>query len=110
MKILLLTNSRNLQCANHIIFLSPLLSQTQYDYDSSMTQAIGRCRRYGQTRHVHVYHLLAKLTIDVNIFQERREKVLVENNGEPVLVTRDEAVESEAISCEGPSLVVDNAF
>lgn len=101
---------RNLQCANHVIFLSPLLGQTQYDYDSSMTQAIGRCRRYGQTRHVHVYHLLAKLTIDVNIFQDRRDKVLVEEEGKPVLVSREHAVESESISCEGPSLVVDNAF
>lgn len=87
-----------------------MLGQTQYDYDSSMAQAIGRCRRYGQTRHVHVYHLLAKLTIDVNIFQERRECALVEKNGEPALVSHEEAMESEGISCEGPSLVLDNAF
>ncbi|KAI9927688.1 hypothetical protein MW887_003309, partial [Aspergillus wentii] len=85
----------NLQCANHVIFLSPLLTPTQYDYDSAMTQAIGRSRRYGQTRHVHVYHLLAKKTIDVNIYQERREKVLVERNGEAILVSQDEALESE---------------
>ncbi|GAB1218525.1 hypothetical protein ATERTT37_007784 [Aspergillus terreus] len=100
----------NLQCANHVIFLSPMLAQTQYDYDSAMTQAIGRCRRYGQTKHVHIYHLLAKRTIDVNIFQERRSKVLVDRKGGPVLVTPDEADESEAMSCQGPSLVVDNAF
>ncbi|PYH96052.1 putative C-5 cytosine-specific DNA methylase [Aspergillus ellipticus CBS 707.79] len=100
----------NLQSANHVIFLSPMLSQTQYDYDSSMTQAMGRCRRYGQTRHVHIYHLLTKWTIDANIFQDRREKVLVERDGSPVLVARDEALDTEAISCEGPSLVVDNAF
>ncbi|PWY68636.1 hypothetical protein BO70DRAFT_417213 [Aspergillus heteromorphus CBS 117.55] len=100
----------NLQSANHVIFLSPLLSQTQYDYDSLMTQAMGRCRRYGQTRHVHIYHLLTKWTVDVNIFQDRREQVLVERDGLPVLVSRDEAVETDSISCEGPSLVVDNAF
>lgn len=87
-----------------------MLAQTQYDYDSAMTQAIGRCRRYGQNKHVHIYHLLAKRTIDVNIFQERRSKVLVERKGGPVLVTPDEADESEAMSCQGPSLVVDNAF
>ncbi|KKK13442.1 hypothetical protein ARAM_000893 [Aspergillus rambellii] len=102
----------NLQCANHVIFLSPLLAQTQYDYDSAMIQAIGRARRYGQTRHVHVYHLLAKMTIDVNIFQDRRGgKFLIERDGEAVLVSKDDdAVESEAISCQGPSLLVDNAF
>ncbi|KAL2829835.1 hypothetical protein BJY01DRAFT_261159 [Aspergillus pseudoustus] len=100
----------NLQCANHIIFLSPLLAQSQYDYDSSMIQAIGRCRRYGQTRHVHVYHLLAKMTIDVNIFQDRRGKVLVERDGKAVLISGEEALKSEAISCQGPELVVDNPF
>ncbi|KAL4785464.1 hypothetical protein BJX76DRAFT_356020 [Aspergillus varians] len=100
----------NLQCANHIIFLSPLFTQTQYDYESSMTQAIGRCRRYGQTKHVHVYHLLAKMTIDVNIFQDRRSKVLVERDGEAVLVDSGEALESETITCRGPEMVVDNAF
>ncbi|CEL01085.1 hypothetical protein ASPCAL00677 [Aspergillus calidoustus] len=100
----------NLQYANHIIFLSPLLTQTQYDYESSMIQAIGRCRRYGQSRHVHVHHLLAKMTIDVNIFQDRRDKVVVERGGEAVLVSAEEASKSEAISCQGPELVVDNAF
>ncbi|KAL4917150.1 hypothetical protein BDW62DRAFT_218256 [Aspergillus aurantiobrunneus] len=100
----------NLQCANHIIFLSPLFAQTQYDYDSSMIQAIGRCRRYGQTKHVHVYHLLAKMTIDVNIFQERRGKVLVERDRKAVLVDAEEALESEAITCQGPEMVIDNAF
>ncbi|KAL4896868.1 hypothetical protein BDV59DRAFT_209394 [Aspergillus ambiguus] len=100
----------NLQCANHVIFLSPMLTQTQYDYDSGMVQAIGRCRRYGQTKHVHIYHLLAKRTIDVNIFQGRRNRILVERDGAPILVTPDEAEGSEAMSCQGPSLVVDNAF
>ncbi|RHZ71269.1 hypothetical protein CDV55_103969 [Aspergillus turcosus] len=98
----------NLQCTNHVIFLSPMLAETQYDYDSSMTQAIGRALRYGQTRRVHVYHLLVKKTIDVNIFQERRGKVLVERDGQAVLVNSDECVEGEALSCVGPALVVDN--
>ncbi|KAF9883832.1 hypothetical protein FE257_002769 [Aspergillus nanangensis] len=100
----------NLQCANHVIFISPMLAQTQYDYDSAMTQAIGRCRRYGQTRHVHVYHILAKATIDVNIFQDHRDKVLVERDGEAILVSRENAADSELMSCQGPSLMIDNAF
>ncbi|KAL4975868.1 hypothetical protein BDW66DRAFT_166919 [Aspergillus desertorum] len=101
----------NLQCTNHVIFLSPLLAQTQYDYDSAMIQAVGRSRRYGQTRHVHVYHLLAKMTIDVNIFQERRgNRVLVERGGRAVLVDAEEAMEEEEMTCQGPAMVVDNAF
>ncbi|KAL4812351.1 hypothetical protein BDW67DRAFT_188785 [Aspergillus spinulosporus] len=99
----------NLQCANHVIFLSPFLAQTQYDYDSVMIQAVGRSRRYGQTRHVHVYHLLAKMTIDVNVFQERRgNKVLVERDGRAILVDAEEAAEEEAMTCQGPAMVVDN--
>jgi hypothetical protein len=85
-----------------------MLAETQYDYDSSMTQAIGRALRYGQTRRVHVYHLLVKKTIDVNIFQERRGKVLVERDGQAVLVNADECLDGEALSCVGPALVVDN--
>lgn len=34
----------------------------------------------------------------------------MEKEGKLVLVTHEEAVESEAISCEGPSLVMDNAL
>ncbi|KAF4160765.1 hypothetical protein CNMCM6069_007550 [Aspergillus lentulus] len=98
----------NLQCTNHVIFLSPMLADTQYDYGSSMTQAVGRALRYGQTRRVHVYHLLVKRTIDVNIFQERRGKILVERNGQAVLVRADECLAGEALNCQGPALVVDN--
>jgi hypothetical protein len=85
-----------------------MLAETQYDYDSSMTQAVGRALRYGQTRRVHVYHLLMKRTIDVNIFQERRKKILVERHGQAVLVNAEDCLAGEALSCQGPALVVDN--
>lgn len=64
-----------------------------------MSQAIGRARRYGQSKHVHIYHLLAKKTVDVNIYQERRGKVLVERDGEGVLV--ESASIEERMSCQG---------
>lgn len=50
------------------------------------------------------------MTIDVNIFQDRRGKVFVERGGEAVLVDPKEALESEAITCQGPEMLVDNAF
>lgn len=34
-----------------------------------MTQAIGRAVRYGQEKHVHIYHLLSMNTADVTVFQ-----------------------------------------
>jgi superfamily II DNA or RNA helicase len=41
-----------------------------------MKQAIGRAQRYGQTKHVHVYHFIVAKTIDVDIFERRNGKVL----------------------------------
>ncbi|KAL4959083.1 uncharacterized protein BDV14DRAFT_185365 [Aspergillus stella-maris] len=71
-----------------------------------MTQAIGRSLRYGQTKHVHIYHLLIKMTLDVNI----RGKILVERDGKALLVDAGEALESESITCQGQSMLVDNAL
>ena len=70
----------NIQAANHVIFLSPLLRDNQYSYDSTMAQAIGRVRRHGQTRPIHVYRICALHTIDVDILEHRehRTNALVE--------------------------------
>ncbi|KAK2793657.1 hypothetical protein FQN51_001169 [Onygenales sp. PD_10] len=67
----------NLQTANHIIFLHPLSVKSQYDYNAGMAQAIGRARRYGQLKHVHVYHFLALKTVEVNVFETRRGERVV---------------------------------
>ncbi|KAF3010718.1 hypothetical protein E8E13_006591 [Curvularia kusanoi] len=64
----------NLTNANHIIFISPLLVETQYKYDSAMTQAIARSRRYGQEKRVHIYHFAALRTIDVDILEHRHKR------------------------------------
>ncbi|KAH7091264.1 hypothetical protein FB567DRAFT_269948 [Paraphoma chrysanthemicola] len=65
----------NLVNANHIVFVSPLLSKTQYEYDSAMAQAIARSRRYGQEKKVHIYHVIAQRTIDVDILELRHKRV-----------------------------------
>ncbi|ODH45084.1 hypothetical protein ACO22_00379 [Paracoccidioides brasiliensis] len=72
----------NLQNANHVIFFHPLFAKSQYDYTSGMAQAIGRSRRYGQQKHVHIYQFLALKTIEVNIFEHRRRERLVKRDGQ----------------------------
>lgn len=64
----------NLTGANHAIFLSPLLTQTKEIYDACETQAIGRLRRFGQTKLVNIWRFLSTDTIDMEIFEQRSGK------------------------------------
>ena len=77
----------NIQAANHVLFLSPLLRDSQYGYDSTMAQAIGRVRRHGQKRPIHVYRICALHTIDVDILEHRemRAEAMVEVGGAGVV-------------------------
>ncbi|WVQ80273.1 hypothetical protein IAT38_002378 [Cryptococcus sp. DSM 104549] len=80
-RVLLLDISRsnaagsNLTNANHAIFLGPLLMSNLFNYRAAETQAIGRIRRYGQQKLVHIHRLLAPDTIDMTIFKGRREEL-----------------------------------
>src|SRR4051812_38187090 len=69
----------NITVANHLFFVSPYLTKgltAQEVYDSTMTQAIGRARRFGQQKVVHVYQFIAAETIDVDILEKRSAKIL----------------------------------
>ena len=66
----------NLTNANHVIFVSPYLTDREQIYHAAMTQAIGRARRYGQSRVVHTYHFLALKTIDVDVFESNNHVIL----------------------------------
>jgi hypothetical protein len=63
--------SSNLTNANHAIFLSPLLAVSKQAYDARETQAIGRVRRYGQVKHVHIYRFLTMDSVDETLYKER---------------------------------------
>jgi SNF2 family DNA or RNA helicase len=67
----------NLTLANHAVFLSPLLAPSQEIYEACETQAIGRLRRYGQTKHVFVRRFLTTNTIDEEIFEQRASKAKI---------------------------------
>lgn len=49
---------------------------------------------------MHVYHLLAKRTIDVSIYQG--DRILIERDGQGMLVTSGEASADELKGCQGP--------
>ena len=61
----------NLTTANHAIFVHPLHVPSLQRYIACETQAIGRVRRYGQKKKVHLWRYLATDTIDTTIYDER---------------------------------------
>src|SRR5258707_4977691 len=66
---------RNLTVANHTIFISPLLAKTQHEYNQAETQAIGRIRRYGQTKTANLYRFVTRSTIDEEIYRSRGQNL-----------------------------------
>ncbi|KAI8904617.1 hypothetical protein DFJ77DRAFT_552162 [Powellomyces hirtus] len=66
----------NLTIANHAIFLSPLLAETQHEYTAAEVQAIGRVRRYGQKKTVHIHRFLTMDTMDMQIWESRERTEL----------------------------------
>ena len=94
---------RNLQIANHVIFVSSLLVDSQYTYESIYEQAIGRVYRRGQKKDVHIYHFLAARTMDVNILEDREGRILVRRNGEYLFLTGSETLPTDEGDFAGPS-------
>lgn len=74
-----------------------------------MSQAIGRSRRYGQLKHVHIYHFMALKTIEVNIFERRRRECVVKRDDRFVSVPKDQVKDSDAADWRGYPLEGSNA-
>ena len=92
----------NLQCVNHVLFVSPFLAGSQHIYDSIMKQAVGRALRPGQPRKVaYVYFFAMAHTCEVNMLEDREGGVLVRRGGEVVRVekvlARDERLRGESV-------------
>jgi hypothetical protein len=60
----------NLETANHVIILTPL-GEPFERADQIERQAIGRCHRVGQTRKVHVQHILVRNSLEQQIYERR---------------------------------------
>lgn len=101
----------NVVNSNHVIFLSPLLAPTQDSYVAAMTQAIGRARRRGQEKTVHIYHFVALKTIDVDILEQRdrRNSPLCEDAPTPKKTShqpnRQSKKESEELALERTKMI-----
>jgi site-specific DNA-cytosine methylase len=67
----------NLTNANHVVFFSPLLKRSQYEYEAQMAQTVGRVRRPGQRNEVWVYRFVSLDTVDVDILEHREHRTTV---------------------------------
>ena len=74
-----------------------------------MEQAIGRSRRCGQQKRVHVYHLMGLKTVEVNIFEKRRRQVVVQRSGDFIAVPKNEVRSTDRGGWKGFSLDGTNA-
>ena len=69
--------------ANHVYFLSPYLTtgaSAEDTYKKAMEQAEGRVVRYGQKKTVHVHKFMVAFTLDIDIFELRENKLIMEVN------------------------------
>ncbi|KAL8720421.1 MAG: hypothetical protein Q9225_002711 [Loekoesia sp. 1 TL-2023] len=67
----------NLTNANHVVFLSTLWTDDRHTYHQSLTQCIGRSKRFGQQKTVCIYRLIALNTVEVDVLEWREGKKLV---------------------------------
>ncbi|UZJ52821.1 hypothetical protein CBS101457_002141 [Exobasidium rhododendri] len=68
----------NLTVANHVIFLSTLISEEEQSYHATMEQAKGRAVRFGQTKNVKIWRFLVRDTIDQATYERREAQKLEE--------------------------------
>ncbi|CAI4212262.1 unnamed protein product [Parascedosporium putredinis] len=86
----------NLTIANHIIFLGPLFTRDQRDWEMVMKQAVGRCNRPLQTKNVYVYHLVARHTLDVDVLSHHLNiHIRPEPGTDEMMMTMEKAADGE---------------
>ena len=71
----------NITNANHVIFVSPFFATDNHEFGQFYEQAVGRARRYGQKKTVHVYQFVCLDTIDVNVIEDGTKAKVVKTAG-----------------------------
>ena len=68
----------NLPNVATLMFVTPIIAESTHEVQTSYTQAIGRARRWGQTRTVKARHFLVLNTIETNMFENQQRQKVVE--------------------------------
>jgi len=70
----------NLFIANHVIFVHPMLCNNSEEARRYELQAIGRVRRFGQTKKVHIHRYVTADTIEEELVKRISPHVFQENS------------------------------
>merc|ERR1712048_327255 len=65
----------NLVCCHHLILVHPMYADSQTAALHYERQAIGRCRRRGQTNKVHVYRFFTRETIEDKLTKDHHAEL-----------------------------------
>lgn len=68
----------NLTCANHVFFVHPMDVPSRHIAISCERQALGRVRRRGQTRDVHVYRFVTEGTLEESLARNYHSEMFQE--------------------------------
>jgi site-specific DNA-cytosine methylase len=90
----------NLTAANHVVFVHPLHTDSLKNYEQGETQSVGRVRRYGQQKTVHIWRLLVDDTVDRTIFDSRQAEIAARK---AQMRLQQEAAETAASTAETPA-------
>jgi site-specific DNA-cytosine methylase len=71
---------KNMQYANHVMFVSTPVFAKQEDFEKYVTQAKGRAIRHGQKKNVYVYYFVCANTFEVDLLQLRTKSRLQLDN------------------------------
>lgn len=83
----------NLTAANHVLIVHPMEASTKEEAVAFEMQAVGRVRRPGQQRRIHIWRFVTMETIEQEITEEH-QKELWERQQVKVLVTQPEPAQA----------------
>lgn len=89
-----------------MIFVAPLHTEEAVDFTQSERQCIGRARRFGQNKLVHIYKFVALNTQDVDEYQMRYQARLLKGaDGEWFFKPKSELTDEDAKQQHGNGYV-----
>eukprot|EP00929_Paragymnodinium_shiwhaense_P021705 TRINITY_DN14087_c0_g1_i1.p1 TRINITY_DN14087_c0_g1~~TRINITY_DN14087_c0_g1_i1.p1 ORF type:complete len:1572 (+),score=444.50 TRINITY_DN14087_c0_g1_i1:675-4718(+) len=90
----------NLTAANHVIIVHPMEAATKDEAVAFEMQAIGRVRRPGQEKKIHIWRFVTVDTVEQQITEEHQKELWERQQTGRVLVTQPSASQLDSLHAE----------